>query len=102
MSQHTPHPALPKIPLFCKSKKEATRLECALLLHSPARADLVAALGETTGERALRSMRARMQASATGRIILEERPRITASTSLLVPVDPTCHDPNDQIFTARY
>ncbi|EIE24601.1 ubiquinone biosynthesis protein [Coccomyxa subellipsoidea C-169] len=55
---------------------------------NPARADLVAALGETTGERALRSMRARMQASATGRIILEERPRITASTSVLVPSLP--------------
>ncbi|CAL8467615.1 g7153 [Coccomyxa elongata] len=45
---------------------------------NPARADLVAALGETTGETALRGMRTRMQASTTGRKILEERPRITS------------------------
>jgi hypothetical protein len=37
----------------------------------------VAALGETTGERALRGMRERMQASPSGRVILQERPRVT-------------------------
>ncbi|BDA42733.1 Ubiquinone biosynthesis protein COQ4 homolog, mitochondrial [Coccomyxa sp. Obi] len=47
---------------------------------NPARADLVAALGETTGETALRGMHRRMQASTTGRKILEERPRITDAT----------------------
>eukprot|EP00879_Flechtneria_rotunda_P025921 GHRR01027580.1.p2 GENE.GHRR01027580.1~~GHRR01027580.1.p2 ORF type:complete len:159 (+),score=26.80 GHRR01027580.1:240-716(+) len=46
-------------------------------LSNPARADLVAAVGETFGNAAIRNMAARMQASPTGRQILAERPRIT-------------------------
>ena len=46
---------------------------------SPARADLVAAVGETTGEAALKRMLARMQATSSGRDILRDRPRITVS-----------------------
>ena len=46
---------------------------------SPARADLVAAVGETTGESALQRMLARMQATSSGRDILRDRPRITVS-----------------------
>ena len=71
---------------FSKRRKWSVLLGC-----SPARADLVAALGETTGETALRSIRARMQASTTGRTILEERPRITASFFVLAnsPVIPS-------------
>lgn len=45
--------------------------------RSPRRADLVAALGETTGAAALSNMLARMQSSPSGRQILAERPRIT-------------------------
>lgn len=51
-------------------------------MRSPARADLVAALGETTGDWALRAMRQRMAASPTGRQILVERPRITVRACL--------------------
>ncbi|KAK9817023.1 hypothetical protein WJX72_008485 [[Myrmecia] bisecta] len=47
---------------------------------NPARADLVAALGETTGELALRNMRLRMQSSPTGRRILQDQPRVTDAT----------------------
>eukprot|EP00891_Asterochloris_glomerata_P007861 jgi/Astpho2/7861/fgenesh1_pm.00117_%23_26_t len=46
-------------------------------LANPARADLIAALGETTGDSALRAMRSRMQANTTGRQILQDRPRVT-------------------------
>ena len=49
------------------------------VLCSPARADLVAAVGETTGESALRRMLERMQATTSGRDILAERPRITVT-----------------------
>ena len=45
-------------------------------MTSPARADLVAALGETTGQPAFERMRARMAADSTGRRILAERPRV--------------------------
>lgn len=46
-------------------------------LRRPGRADLVAALGETTGGPALRRMLARMRASAEGRRILSDRPRVS-------------------------
>ena len=46
-------------------------------LVSPGRADLVAAVGETTGESALRSIHRRMLAHPVGRDILTKRPRIT-------------------------
>ena len=46
-------------------------------LRQPGRADLVAALGETTGGPALRRMLARMRASAEGRRILADRPRVS-------------------------
>ncbi|KAK9809688.1 hypothetical protein WJX73_005032 [Symbiochloris irregularis] len=43
----------------------------------PERADLVAALGETTGSTAFRAMQSRMLQSTVGRRILAEKPRIT-------------------------
>ncbi|KAK9826739.1 hypothetical protein WJX81_003110 [Elliptochloris bilobata] len=46
----------------------------------PRRADLVAALGETTGSAALNNMLARMQSNPSGRQILAERPRVTDET----------------------
>ena len=51
--------------------------------RSPRRADLVAALGETTGAAALSNMLARMQSSPGGRQILAERPRITVRRACL-------------------
>lgn len=46
----------------------------------PQRADLVGAVGETTGGLALRRMRDRMKADPTGAAILHRRPRITDET----------------------
>eukprot|EP01102_Stenamoeba_stenopodia_P005841 TRINITY_DN16557_c0_g1_i1.p1 TRINITY_DN16557_c0_g1~~TRINITY_DN16557_c0_g1_i1.p1 ORF type:complete len:300 (-),score=37.79 TRINITY_DN16557_c0_g1_i1:16-915(-) len=46
----------------------------------PERADMVAALGETTGDIALRNMHARMKRDEVGRQILLEKPRITEKT----------------------
>lgn len=45
--------------------------------RSPARGDLVAAVGETWGEGSVRLMRDRMRADPEGRRILAERPRVT-------------------------
>ena len=55
-------------------------LDSIRLPYSPARADLVAAVGETTGESALKRMLERMQATSSGRDILAERPRITVTS----------------------
>ena len=55
---------------------------CLITLHhsySPARADLVAALGETTGEAAFKAVRERMRRTESGRELLRLRPRITVS-----------------------
>lgn len=48
--------------------------------RDPGRADLVAAVGETTGEAAFATMRNRMQRSASGRELLRLRPRMTDAT----------------------
>ncbi|KNC46741.1 ubiquinone biosynthesis protein COQ4 [Thecamonas trahens ATCC 50062] len=47
----------------------------------PTRADLVSALGETTGLEALRTMRAQMARDETGARILAERPMIDSATA---------------------
>lgn len=49
-------------------------------LVDPARADLVAALGETTGSIAFENMLARMRRSPEGRCILAARPRVTSAS----------------------
>ncbi|GJP60516.1 hypothetical protein CLOP_g17763 [Closterium sp. NIES-67] len=49
-------------------------------LANPARADLVAAVGETTGGMALERIRQQMRGCAEGRALLEERPRVTDAT----------------------
>ena len=55
-----------------------SRMRCVIpLACSPSRADLVAALGETTGEGAFTRMRSRMQRNASGRDLLQLRPRMT-------------------------
>lgn len=48
-------------------------------LASPARADLVATLGETTGRAAFERMRERMKSSESGRKLLRERPLLNSS-----------------------
>jgi len=56
----------------------------------PSRADLVAALGETTGAPALRAMRSRMAASASGAEVLRDRPVVTNDTARrLADLPPT-------------
>ncbi|CAM6127472.1 unnamed protein product [Calypogeia fissa] len=47
---------------------------------NPARADLVAALGETTGSLAFRRILARMRRSYEGQKVLLERPRVTSTS----------------------
>ncbi|KAJ3124609.1 Ubiquinone biosynthesis protein [Physocladia obscura] len=49
-------------------------------LSNPSREDMVAALGELTGQFAVQSMRRRMVLDATGRRILRDRPLINTST----------------------
>eukprot|EP00878_Enallax_costatus_P029202 GHUV01031645.1.p1 GENE.GHUV01031645.1~~GHUV01031645.1.p1 ORF type:complete len:173 (+),score=14.24 GHUV01031645.1:765-1283(+) len=52
------------------------------LICRPARGDLVAVVGETFGDAAIRNMAARMRASPTGTQILADRPRVTVSQHL--------------------
>lgn len=47
---------------------------------NPNRADLVAILGETTGQKSLEQLRNRMKMHATGKKILEAKPRISTSS----------------------
>jgi len=54
-----------------------TSLNCC----SPKRADLVAALGETTGEPAFRAIRDRMRRCESGRELLRLRPRMRVSAA---------------------
>ncbi|XP_074067149.1 ubiquinone biosynthesis protein COQ4 homolog, mitochondrial [Macrotis lagotis] len=49
-------------------------------LYDPYRHDMVAVLGETTGHKALQSLRDRMRRDPEGAQILQERPRIQLST----------------------
>jgi len=51
-------------------------------LRDPARADLVADLGDATGAPALEWMRRKMRESETGRLVLAERPRVAALADL--------------------
>jgi len=69
---HTPLSAFQKVAVAVGSAAGA--------LYRPARADLVGALGETTGEMAFTRMRDRMRNSEEGRRILRDRPRILEST----------------------
>ncbi|XP_067868926.1 ubiquinone biosynthesis protein COQ4 homolog, mitochondrial isoform X2 [Heterodontus francisci] len=51
-----------------------------MALSNPYRHDMVAVLGETTGQLAIQKMRDRMQNHPEGHQILQERPRISIST----------------------
>ncbi|KAG2490359.1 hypothetical protein HYH03_011161 [Edaphochlamys debaryana] len=68
------------IPLNPLQKGALAVLSCVGALWRPARADLVAAVGETTGEWLLPYIRDRMKRDPVGRRILEERPRVTDET----------------------
>eukprot|EP00252_Welwitschia_mirabilis_P001797 TRINITY_DN1173_c0_g1_i4.p1 TRINITY_DN1173_c0_g1~~TRINITY_DN1173_c0_g1_i4.p1 ORF type:complete len:243 (+),score=55.62 TRINITY_DN1173_c0_g1_i4:406-1134(+) len=48
-------------------------------LMNPARADLIAALGETTGKRAFQNLLERMSRNEEGRLVLQEKPRVISS-----------------------
>jgi ubiquinone biosynthesis protein COQ4 len=71
-------------------RSRATALEKAVLaataavgaLRDPTRADLVAALGDTTGDLALRAMRSKMLADEVGREILAEKPVVRESIDM--------------------
>lgn len=67
-------------------------------LNNPLRADMVAALGETTGGPALRHLQRRMAADAEGRLILAARPLIDGTTLKTHRLD--CLPPNT--FGAAY
>jgi len=49
-------------------------------LMDPRRADMVALLGEVTGERALRALRGRLREDASGRALLAARPSLTLAS----------------------
>ncbi|XP_037706921.1 ubiquinone biosynthesis protein COQ4 homolog, mitochondrial [Choloepus didactylus] len=51
-----------------------------MALYNPYRHDMVAVLGETTGRRALKTLRDQMKRNPEGIQILQERPRISLST----------------------
>ena len=65
------------IPLSPLQNVLATIMASYGALRDPRRADLVSLLGETTGERALRGLLARMKDSETGRDVLRDRPVVT-------------------------
>ncbi|XP_066250822.1 ubiquinone biosynthesis protein COQ4 homolog, mitochondrial [Euwallacea similis] len=65
-----------------------------LSLLNPYRGDLIACLGETTGENALKYMKFRMEQSREGRQILQEQPRINTST---VQMNYLKHLPEDTL-----
>ncbi|KXZ41294.1 hypothetical protein GPECTOR_572g612 [Gonium pectorale] len=68
------------VPLNPLQKGAVALLSAAGALLRPARADLVAAVGETTGEWLLPSIRDRMRRDPLGAQILAERPRVTNAT----------------------
>ncbi|DBA81666.1 hypothetical protein WJX77_006826 [Trebouxia sp. C0004] len=65
-------------PMNLLQKGAIAVLSTAAAFRNPARADMVAALGETTGVTALQGMLRRMQDSVTGQQILRDRPRVTS------------------------
>ncbi|QDZ18165.1 ubiquinone biosynthesis protein Coq4 [Chloropicon primus] len=70
-------------------QKAALAMGSALFgVMSPQRADLVAALGETTGESALERNREKMLVTKEGRSIMNHRPRIREETLMELKVLP--------------
>lgn len=66
-------------PVFSSCDRVAGALGSAVLAFiDPARADSVALLGDLTGERALKAIKARLEGCPSGRQILATRPRLRA------------------------
>jgi ubiquinone biosynthesis protein COQ4 len=73
-----PAPTYPgHVPLSALQQAAVALLASAGAAADPRRADLVAAVGETTGGPALRALRARLAATPAGAALLAERPRLT-------------------------
>jgi ubiquinone biosynthesis protein COQ4 len=52
-------------------------ISCSIeAIRDPTRADMVAAVGDLSGTRALKLMRTKMMSDSEGRLILQERPRV--------------------------
>jgi ubiquinone biosynthesis protein COQ4 len=73
------------VPPFYGSARRSSRLVLTLrnaiaALKDPTRADAVAAVGELTGEMALRQLTVHMRAHPVGRQILQDRPMISQQT----------------------
>ncbi|XP_068727744.1 ubiquinone biosynthesis protein COQ4 homolog, mitochondrial-like [Montipora capricornis] len=68
------------IPTSRRQKLFLTAGSAIMALYNPARADMIATLGETTGLFALRRMYKRMTVDPVGQQILKERPLLNSST----------------------
>ncbi|KAE8233214.1 hypothetical protein CF326_g1743 [Tilletia indica] len=77
-------PATPQyeghVPLSTFQKAFLTVGSALASLHNPARADMIATLSETSGEPFLPRLRDQMLASAEGRALLIDQPKISSST----------------------
>ncbi|ORZ00349.1 ubiquinone biosynthesis protein Coq4 [Syncephalastrum racemosum] len=78
------------IPVNCRQRGLLTLGSAFTAFFDPYRGDMVAALGETTGKKALEHMRKQMLQSESGRRILRERPVIHTSTIDFDKLRKTC------------
>ena len=77
----TPTPSLNHhVPTSHRQRGLLTVVSAVTALLDPKRADMVAALGETTGLTALTTLQATMRAHPVGALILQERPDLTEAT----------------------
>ncbi|KAJ1979084.1 Ubiquinone biosynthesis protein [Dimargaris verticillata] len=72
--------ASPAQPISCLQRAILTVGSAFAAAYNPTRADMVAVLGEVTGDRAVKAMHRRMLLSTSGREILRTRPRLTSQT----------------------
>ncbi|MEW5299006.1 MAG: hypothetical protein WDW38_004919 [Sanguina aurantia] len=84
------------MPLNLPQKAALTVLSAVGALLRPGRADLVGVVGETTGVGAAKQLRDRMRADATGRMLLQGRPRVTNASVA------SCWDMEPGTFGAAY
>eukprot|EP01125_Pyxidicula_operculata_P015514 TRINITY_DN5271_c0_g1_i4.p1 TRINITY_DN5271_c0_g1~~TRINITY_DN5271_c0_g1_i4.p1 ORF type:complete len:250 (+),score=1.38 TRINITY_DN5271_c0_g1_i4:20-769(+) len=79
-SLHRPKLYDTHIPTTSFQKGLLTIGSAILSLNNPERGDMVATLGETTGSCSLQWMLGKMQSDPVGRLILQQKPRITTKT----------------------
>ncbi|KAF7270633.1 coenzyme Q4 [Rhynchophorus ferrugineus] len=92
---------------FCKTHCPTNAFQKSLLmvgsaaisLFNPFRADMIACLGETTGDQALKYMKSCMEQSGEGSQILREQPRINTRT---VHLEHLKHLPEDTLGYMYY